>query len=77
MESAGICQSSGYIWYDNLSYYWLDPAKEQARDYIVDLALECARLGFDELLLEEVTYPLLVSWKKSTIPETSWIRSRR
>lgn len=57
MESAGICQSSGYIWYDNLSYYWLDPAKEQARDYIIDLALECARLGFDELLLEEVTYP--------------------
>ena len=54
---ARLCQSSGYIWYDNLSYYWLDPAKEQARDYIIDLALECARLGFDELLLEEVTYP--------------------
>lgn len=57
MESAGICQSSGYIWYDNLSYHWLDPAKEQARSYVIDLALECARLGFDELLLEEMCYP--------------------
>ena len=57
MESAGICQSSGYIWYDNLSYHWLDPAKEQARSYVIDLALECARLGFDELLLEDVHYP--------------------
>ena len=57
MESAGICQSSGYIWYDNLSYHWLDPAKEQARSYIIDLALECARLGFDELLLEDMCYP--------------------
>ena len=57
MESAGICQSSGYIWYDNLSYHWLDPAKEQARKYVIDLALECARLGFDELLLEDVCYP--------------------
>ena len=57
MESAGICQSSGYIWYDNLSYHWLDPAKEQARSYIIDLALECARLGFDELLLEDMRYP--------------------
>ena len=57
MESAGICQSSGYIWYDNLSYHWLDPSKEEARRYIIDLALECARLGFDELLLEDMSYP--------------------
>lgn len=57
MESAGICQSTGYIWYDNLSYHWLDPAKEQARRYVISLALECAELGFDELLLEEACYP--------------------
>ena len=57
MESAGICQSSGYIWYDNLSYHWLDPAKEQARRYVIDLALECARMGFDELLLDDFHYP--------------------
>lgn len=57
MESAGICQSNGYIWYDNISYHWLDPAKEQTRDYVIGLALECAQLGFDELLLEQPHYP--------------------
>ena len=57
MASAAICQNTGYVWYDNLSYHWLDPAKEQARSYVVSLAVECAQLGFDELLLEEMSYP--------------------
>lgn len=57
MESAGICQSTGYIWYDNLSYHWLDPDKQAARDYVISLALECAEMGFDELLLEDMCYP--------------------
>jgi len=57
MESAGICQNTGYIWYDNLNYHWLDPAKQKTREYVVALALECAQLGFDELLLEDMAYP--------------------
>lgn len=57
MASAAICQNTGFVWYDNLSYHWLDPAKEQARSYVVSLAVECAQLGFDELLLEEMSYP--------------------
>ena len=57
MEEAGVCQSTGYIWYDFISYFWLDPDKEDARDYVIALALECAQMGFDELLLEEMCYP--------------------
>lgn len=57
METAGLCQGSGYIWYDSLSYHWLDPAKEAARAYVISLAVECAQMGFDELLLEEMQYP--------------------
>lgn len=57
METAGLCQDSGYIWYDSLSYHWLDPAKEAARAYVISLAVECAQMGFDELLLEEMQYP--------------------
>ena len=57
METAGLCQASGYIWYDYLSYHWLDPAKEAARAYVISLAVECAQMGFDELLLEEMQYP--------------------
>ena len=57
MEGAGVCQSGGHIWYDDLSYHWIDPAKELTRQYVIGLALECAQLGFDELLLEEMCYP--------------------
>lgn len=57
MEGAGVCQSGGYIWHDDLSYHWIDPAKELARQYVIGLALECVQLGFDELLLEEMCYP--------------------
>lgn len=57
MGEAGICQSNGYIWYDYNLGHWLDPEKEAARRYVIDLALECAQLGFDELMLEDALYP--------------------
>ena len=57
MQPAGICQRNGYIWYDNHNGHWLDPEKEQARAYVISLAVECAQLGFDELVLEEMHYP--------------------
>lgn len=57
MQTAGICQSGGYIWYDYDLQHWLDPEKEAARQYVIALALECAQLGFDELLLEDLHYP--------------------
>lgn len=57
MKDAAICQSNGYVWYDNHSYHWLDAEKELTRQYVTGLAVECAELGFDELLLEELCYP--------------------
>ena len=59
MVDAAICQASNpnYVWYDNLNWYWLDADKELARQYVVSLAVECAKLGYDELLLEELAYP--------------------
>lgn len=57
MQPAGICQRNGYIWYDNHNGHWLDPEKKQARAYVISLAVECAQLGFDELVLEEMHYP--------------------
>jgi len=58
MTEAGICQSTGHIWYDNISYHWLDADKEKTRQYVVGLARELAEIGFDELLLEELSYPV-------------------
>lgn len=58
MAEAGICQNNGYIWYENdRGGHWLDAEKEAARRYLIDFAVECAQLGFDELLLENVCYP--------------------
>ncbi len=57
MKDAAICQANGYVWYDNHSWHWLEPEKEVARQYVTGLAAECAQLGFDELLLEELCYP--------------------
>ena len=57
MPEAAICQKNGYVWYDSHSYHWLDPSKELARSYVIGLAMECAQLGFDEILLEEFAYP--------------------
>ena len=36
---------------------WLDPTKPETLRYITDLAEECARLGFDEILLDWFLYP--------------------
>ena len=59
MAGKGLCQSSGYIWFDNSNSHWLDPGKEGAREYLVALCAELAELGFDEVVLENACYPTL------------------
>lgn len=68
---AGICKSNGGIWYEHdlqdknailppdydRGGHWMDAEKEAARNYLISLAVECAQLGFDELMLENVCYP--------------------
>lgn len=58
MAETGVCQPNGYIWYENdRGGHWMDAEKEAARSYLIAFAVECAQLGFDELLLENVSYP--------------------
>ena len=49
--------TGGYVFYDGNNENWLDPAKEATRTYLASLAVECADLGFDEILLTDLTYP--------------------
>ncbi|MBR3705095.1 MAG: hypothetical protein IKM11_06380 [Oscillospiraceae bacterium] len=75
MAAAGICQSNGYIWYDYDLQHWLDPEKEGARQYLIALAVECAQLGFDELMLEDLCYPTWgklykIDYSKNTMAKT-------
>lgn len=58
VDEMGLKNTSGYIFYDASNSQWLDPAKPDARAYLCRLACEVAELGFDELLLTDVGYPV-------------------
>ncbi len=47
----------GYVWYAPDETFYLAPEKVLTRRYLTDIAVECAQLGFDELLLDEFAYP--------------------
>lgn len=61
MASAGVggplMTRGGNVWYDAGGLRWVSPASEQARDYLSQLCLELAELGFDEILLDYAGYP--------------------
>lgn len=57
VEDMGLKNTGGYIFYDGNNTQWLDPAKEGARKYLCGMAVELAELGFDEILLTDVSYP--------------------
>lgn len=57
LEAMGLKNTGGYVFYDGNNENWLDPAKEATRTYLASLAVECADLGFDEILLTDLTYP--------------------
>lgn len=57
VRGLGLRQRTGYLFYDESGASWLDPAKDAVRKYLTGLAGECARMGFDELLLTDLCYP--------------------
>ncbi|WP_295764557.1 putative glycoside hydrolase [uncultured Oscillibacter sp.] len=57
VEGRGLKNTGGYIFYDGNNSLWLDPAKPATRAYVCALAKEIAELGFDELLLTDLSYP--------------------
>ena len=59
LESMGLKNTGGFIFYDGNNENWLDPGKSEARQYLCDLAKEAAELGFDEILLTDVSYPTM------------------
>ncbi len=71
MAGMGLCQTSGYIWYDNENGHWLDPGKDAAEDYLLAICEELAELGFDEIVLENVGYPTRGRLDKSAPAEAN------
>ena len=56
-NSLSIKTYSGYNWRDAGNIRWMSPTNEQARQYVVDVCVELAQLGFDEILLDYSAYP--------------------
>lgn len=52
-----VKNSSGGIWKDRKGLSWIDPAARWYWDYIVRLARETERLGFDELNFDYIRFP--------------------
>ena len=56
-------------WVDYYDRSWLDPKAPETKEYLCDLAKECARLGFDELLLDHFRYPVEGDMTGTTVKE--------
>lgn len=55
-EAAFLLESGGF-WYDGDQWTWLDPTNPDVLGYITALCKEYAELGFDEILLDDFSYP--------------------
>ncbi|MBP3494262.1 MAG: hypothetical protein J6J83_06595 [Oscillospiraceae bacterium] len=65
--AAAVQYSWGGLWLDNYSRYWLDPTQESTRQYLCAIAKECAELGFDELLLDHLRFPIEGDLSQTTV----------
>jgi hypothetical protein len=56
--SCGLLHSSGrYLWAGDDKCYWLDPAKNGTRSYLISIASELRDLGFDEVVFTDFCFP--------------------
>ena len=53
----GLPTSKGYLWSDDKSCYWLNPASNGALNYLISIANELRELGFDEVVFTEFLFP--------------------
>ncbi len=49
--------ANGDVFHDREHLAWTDPFRTEVRDYNVDIAVEAARLGFDEIQFDYVRFP--------------------
>ena len=52
-----IHSNSGYRWKDFGGMHWVSPASAGVQEHLVNLTVELAELGFDEILLDNCGYP--------------------
>jgi len=50
-------RAGGGLWEDNKGLAWLDPSSKEVWDYVVEIARESAKIGFDEINLDYIRFP--------------------
>ncbi len=56
-----LTAEDGSIYEDNKNFNWMNPENEEARDYLIEVALQCKNAGFDEVQFDYVRYPAGIS----------------
>lgn len=56
-RSLSIFTNSDYRWTDPDGIRWISPTNPDVQDYITEICVELAELGFDEILLDNAGYP--------------------
>jgi len=65
-----IKTAGGAIWKDREGLAWTDPFNKAVWDYNIDLAVEAAKAGFDEIQFDYVRFPDAPVGFKYTMPNT-------
>jgi len=47
----------GIVWRDREDLIWVDPSRKEVWDYNINIAIEAARVGFDEIQFDYVRFP--------------------
>jgi len=56
-QSSGLPLRSGALWMDENNCYWLDPLAEDVQEYLISIASELSRMGFDEIVFDGFRIP--------------------
>jgi hypothetical protein len=52
-----VVTAAGEVWHDGEKLGWGNPFRKEVQQYIIDLAVEIAGLGFDELQFDYIRFP--------------------
>lgn len=52
-----IKTADGKIWRDREKLIWMDPSRKEPQEYAINVAIEAARNGFDEIQFDYVRFP--------------------
>ena len=57
MSDLAVKTQNGQIWHDRENLAWVDPFKRGVWDYNINIAIEAAQIGFDEIQFDYVRFP--------------------